>query len=579
MVRDQSTHPPVLVLPYLVVSALVLVIFAVYGCVSTFDFINFLDDDLYIAGNPHIQNGLTFAGFKWAFLADLVYNSRFADYWQPVTFISRMIDVQLYGSNAGGHHLTNLLIHILNAVMLFFLFLKMTGNSWRSAFLSFVFALHPIQVEAVAWITARKDLLSAFFAIITLLTYVYTLDKPSKRKNLVLAIFFALGLMSKPNLVLFPLVLVLVDFWPLKQLPFEFSKDAILAWRKKVSEKWFLFLISLIYLFIFKFASSGVVVGVSKHLRILSASGGYIFYLAKAIFPVHLALYAAPRVENGVFLRLLGIVILIGALVFLALRFTKKYPYVLVGLLWFLIMLVPGVFIPPSDRFMYLPIVGLALLASWGISGFFQTRNSKMILTCLAFLTSIVLAASSFVQVGYWKNSTSLFKHALSVDANNEQAYDSLGNLMLEEGKIDEALGYFSKGLEIQPTNVDLHNNLGVALLRKNKVDEAAAQFSKALELMPTSAETHHNLGIVLEKQGKTNEAVQHYLQATQIEPDFIMAYNKLGVIMAVNGKFDEAKKYFSQSLQINPKDSCALYNLKAVLKDEAQSVGTINKL
>ena len=174
MVRDQSTHPPVLVLPYLVVSALVLVIFTVYGCVSTFDFINFLDDDLYITGNPHIQNGLTFAGFKWAFLADLVYNSRFADYWQPVTFISRMIDVQLYGSNAGGHHLTNLLIHILNAVMLFFLFLKMTGNSWRSAFLSFVFALHPIQVEAVAWITARKDLLSAFFAIITLLTYVYT---------------------------------------------------------------------------------------------------------------------------------------------------------------------------------------------------------------------------------------------------------------------------------------------------------------------------------------------------------------------------------------------------------------------
>ena len=605
-------------------AALALATLALFWPVLHFEFNNYDDPD-YVSKNIFIQSGLTWDGIVWAFRL-----TGYASNWHPLTWISHMLDWQIYGKNAGGHHLTNLLFHIANSVLLFLVLKKMTGAIWRSAMVAALFAWHPLHVESVAWVAERKDVLSGFFWMLTMWVYAKYAEgknfKGNEKQNVqhstfnaqrsmfhyVLAlIFFALGLMSKPMLVTLPFVLLLLDFWPLKR----FARG---EWRVTGSR----LLMEKIPFFALALASSVITFFVQRHAgtvrtltsipteyRWVNVFLAYFRYLGKMFWPSELAVFYPLPDYLSLWLGLIASIALLGLTVWICFQVARGRPYFALGWFWYLGTLVPVIgFVQVgaqsmADRYSYIPLIGIFILLVWWLADLAAKWPRQKIICGVA--AAIVLGACwvrTAIQVPNWRNSFTLFEHALATTGDNFVANINLGSALMEQGKFDEALQqyeislrndptfeahvsmatifekqnklelaeeHFRAGVELQPKDKLIRNNFGMILMHLGKLDEAAAQFSTALQIDPDYVLAHGNLGLVAEKKNQFAEAAEHYRAVLKADPKNFAARSGLGNVLSKLGQRDEGILEFSKALQMEPNRAEGHYNLAAALADQ----------
>ena len=557
----------VLVCLFLVVTTL-----AVYWQVENHKFIN-LDDTQYITKNQHVQKGLASESITWAFsITDI-------SYWHPLTWLSLMLDYELYGINPRGYHLTNVALHTLNALFLFLFLRWMTGSLWRSAFVAALFALHPLNVESVAWAVERKNVLSTFFWLLTLLAYSNYSMLPTLPRYLLLVLFFGLGLMTKPMLVTLPCVLLLLDYWPLGRLDFGQCKDGRSVQLRASSlsgslrmlphvvilEKVPLFILSGVTAYMTSLSAQRIGMAISTEfvpikLRIANGLVSYLSYCAKMVWPQNLAVFYPYPHDVSIWQSAGAAALLIG-ISMLVFRWARKAPYLVTGWLWYLGTLLPliglkqvGLWPAMADRFAYVPLIGLFIMVVWGIADL--TAGWRYGRSALTWGSGALLAALMLLtwnQLHYWRNSTALFEHALAVTENNYVAHNNLGTALDEQGLAKEAMVHFSEAVRIRPNFSRAHNNLGNSLTRQGKYREAIRHFYKALEVEPNMPGFHLNLGNALETQGNSEEAAFHYSKALQLDPAFAEAYFNLGNLLARQGKVEEAISCLSRALECKP--------------------------
>ena len=510
---------------------------AVFGRTLWHDFINY-DDPRYVYENTKIISGLSFSGIAWAFSHIHSMN------WHPLTTISHMLDCQLYGLNTGWHHFTNVLLHTLAAILLFLALQQMTGALWRSAFVAAVFAIHPLRVESVAWIAERKDVLSGVCFMLTLLAYVYYTRAPSLRRYLVVALMFVLGLMSKPMLVTLPLVLLVLDYWPLCRIGCQAS-DGRRQLLMPVLEK-----IPLIAL---SAASSVVTFLVQKNAvgwtedlpileRINNAVVSYVLYIWQMFWPVDLAVFY-PHPENRLpVLEIVSCLLLLICITVTAIALRKQQPYLLTGWLWYLGMLVPVIGLVQvgwqgrADRYTYLPQIGLYIAATWAVTDLTALyRHQRATLSTAAVLVIGALSLCAWVQTSYWRDSETLFRHALAVTTNNDVAENNLGIVFLGQGKVDEAISLLQAAVDLRSDNSPAHENLAKALLQKGQVADALVHYRKLLELQPDNMEVHNIVGTVLVQQSRVQEGVEEWQKVLSVEPDNGNAMSNLAWVFATS--------------------------------------------
>ena len=568
---------------------LIIGILAAYWQVKNCDFAGY-DDELYVTENENVQAGLTFEGLIWAFTTFRAGN------WHPLTWLSHMLDCEIYGLNPMGHHWTNLQLHIANTLLLFFILQQMTGALWRSAFVAALFALHPLHVESVAWIAERKDVLSTFFGMLTIWAYISYVKKRNILRYLLVFILLSMGLMAKPMLVTFPFVLLLLDFWPLERL----GNISRIIWEKIP-----LFVPVVISSVLTFMAQQSIALKsleiFSLKTRAANAFISYISYTAKTIWPQKLAVFY-PHPGNTLSLwHAYGAAFLIACVSFFALRKTKQYPYIAFGLFWFLVTLTPVIGMVQvgdqamADRYTYIPLTGLFIIVAWGMPDLLKKlRHRKPILVISAVTILSVMSISSYLQTAHWKNSIELFKQAIKVTDDNLVAHNNLGtaffaagkpheaifhykaalkikpnmpatlkNLaaaLFDSGNTDGAILYYKEALRINPEDFDSHYQLGNIQYQKGQFEAALFHYEETLRINPGHADTHNNLANLLFTQGKPDKAFFHYNEAIRIEPKHAGAYFNLGIIFAGQGKIIEALKQFNEVIKINP-DHAEAYN------------------
>jgi len=613
--KDKISTGRDLYIVVLICSVFVVAIVSVYWQTVNFEFIS-LDDPRYVTENQIVRQGMSVEGIRWAF------SEVYASNWHPLTWISHMLDLELFGMKPGMHHLTNVIFHIFNTMLLFIVLKRMTGAIWKSAALAALFALHPLHVESVAWISERKDVLSTFFWMLTMMGYLWYVHNRSIQRYLVVVFSYILGLISKPMLVTLPFVLLLLDFWPLNRLgTFKtVSMDGCNGKDKEGYEGRWSGLSSVILdkipLIVLAMISSGVTFYAQRSwgavstleslglgARIANAIVSYVAYLEKMLWPFHLAIfYPYPDAIDPI------VVILCALLLFLisavALFVVKKLPYLMVGWLWYLGTLVPVIGIVQvgsqsmADRYTYIPFVGIFLMIVWGFADLFgRWRYGKAFFGVASAAVFALIMVAAWVQVGFWKNSETLFSHALDVTGNNYVAHNSLGLALFDRGDVDGAISHYreslrinpafskayinlgvalaeykkdaegalecySKGLQLDSGNVSAHNNLGKLLDGLGRTDEAVKYFNEALRLKPDNVDAHTGLGTLLEGMGRTDEAIQHFNEALRINPDSVETLNNLGNVMLHKGNHDEAIRHYTRALKINPHQAEVYNNL-----------------
>ncbi len=576
---------------------LAVIILAVFGQTLGHEFVNY-DDDLYVYENPEVARGLTFQGIIWAFTHVHCSN------WHPLTWVSHMLDCQFYGLSPGSHHLTNVLLHTATAILLFLVLRRMTGFLWRSAFVAAVFAIHPLRVESVAWVAERKDVLSGLFFMLTLWAYTryVTSGQPSPRFSTagkwqvtradstpspatrhpsrfycLVLLFFALGLLCKPMLVTLPLVLLLLDYWPLGRLTrFRIPVPQPSSLNHLLLEKLPLFGLAAASCVVTIFAQTNAIQSFEKFslpLRMGNAPISCVAYLGQMFWPAGLAvLYPFTAGEVGVSRVVLSLVLLAGISTgVIVLR--RRCPCFLTGWLWYLIMLAPVIGIVQvgaqarADRYTYLPQIGLYMLLTWAAADLCAGWRHRRVV--LGGCATVILAALIFcarTQTSYWRNSELLWTHTLACTSDNYIAHNNLGNVLFKTGNVDEAMVHCQKALEINPDFAEAHNNLGDTLFQKGRVDEAIAHCQRALEINPHFAEAHNNLGNALLQKDRVDEAITHFQKALEIKPDFAEAHINLGSALLQKGRMDEAIAQYQTALEIKPDSAEAHNNLGTVL-------------
>lgn len=546
---------------------LVLAVAMAYWPVHRFGFVRF-DDPTYVTENPHILNGVTWSAIGWAFTSGYGAN------WHPVTWLSHMVDVQLFGFDGGAHHLTNVLVHALTTVLLFVVLFRMTSALWRSAVVAGLFGLHPIHVESVAWVAERKDVLSAFFWMLTLWAYIAYVRHPRLSRYLWVVAWFTLGLMAKPMVVTLPFALLLLDLWPLRRL--ELRAGWWTAARPLMVEKLPLFALSVAssaITFVVQRQGGTVASGVRLPLveRLGNALIAYVAYLGKTFWPLHLAAYYPyPRaLPTGWVLA--SVLSLVAASV-LAIVVGRRRPYVLVGWLWYLGTLVPAIGIVQvgtqamADRYTYIPLIGIFIVLAWGIPDVLSRWPQWRIATAVVasgVLLSCALAARA--QVYYWESSMTLWKHALDVTRENYAAHTYYGNALATRGDVSGAIAQYTEAIRIRPDYPEAHNNLGPVLATQGKLDEAMKHFVEAIRLRPGYADAHSNLGVALASQGKFDEAIAQYNEAVRLDPDHARAHSNLGLALQARGRTADAIREFEIAVRMNPNDAAARNGLTAL--------------
>ena len=545
---------------WLMVTLLVLVTIALYWPAMRCDFIN-LDDPEFISGNPHVQGGLTWEGVKWAF-----HDTERAGDWVPLLWLSHMLVWQLVGANPWGHHLINVLLHAANTALVFLVFRRMTGATWRSLLLAALFGWHPLRVESVAWVTERKDVLSTLFWMLGLLAYAKyseaTQAGNSKQKvwyGAALAMF-VLGLMSKAMLVTMPFVLLLLDYWPLGRFKFYG------VWRL-VKEKipFFALAMAASVLTFMAQKQGGAVIDVEKltlGARLGNALISYCRYLGKTFWPMDLAVYYPHPGHWPLEEILLASVLLCGISMLLFVK-RRQYPFFLMGWLWFLGTLVPVIGLVQvsgqamADRYTYIPSLGVLILTIWGAYELVKDWRYQKIASSAAGSAAIVLCIGlTRHQLEYWTDSEALFRHTLKVTKdvpNNYLPHKALGDALLNKGQIDGAISQYQEAIRLKPDDVRARSNLGAALFNGGQIDAAVNQFQEAIRLKPDYPDAHNNLGFILLYQGHTDEAISQFQEAIRLNPDFADAHYNVGLALDLEGKFDEAINQYQEAIRLKP--------------------------
>lgn len=550
---------------FLISLSLIIITLSVFWPAFENDFIIY-DDPQYVTDNDQVKDGLKLEGLAWAFTTFQASN------WHPLTWLSHMLDVQLYGLNPSGHHRTSVIIHTINVVLLFLLLLRITGATWKSASVAILFAIHPLHVESVAWVAERKDILSTFFLILTLWAYVRYLDHPKMGRYLLLMLSFALGLMSKPMLVTLPFVLLLLDAWPLARLKFEKgkgSKNSLIIWRL-IREKIPLFGLSvassaITFLAQFKGGSVISLETVPLKIRFENSLVSYVHYLFKLIWPTDLAVYYPYPGYSLSLWQIIGSGIFILLISFFSLVNYRQRPYLSVGWFWYLGTLVPVIGLIQlaqqglADRYTYIPFIGLFIILAWGLPDALQGfRHRNFLLFTVTGIVILVLMARSWTHLKHWSNSITLFEHALQVTENNDLAHINLGIALENQGKIDEAIGHYISALRINPNHQLAHNNLG-------QLDDAIHHYSEALRLQPNYASAQFNMAIALSGQERIKEAISYYNDFLRNEPKNADAHFNLGLLLAQQDKFESSISHLKDVIKIKPDHAEAQWSLGLV--------------
>ena len=537
---------------------LVVITWLVFGQTVRYDFVNY-DDNEYVYANPAITSGLTPQGITYAF------SGRHARNWHPLTTLSHMLDCQLWGIRAGGHHLTNLVLHTIAVVLLFLVLKQMTGAIWQSTFVAALFAIHPLRVESVAWISERKDVLSAIFFMLTLGAYFHYARSPSLGRYVTMSIMFALGLLSKSMLVTVPFILLLLDYWPLQRFG---------GWssiKRLILEKIPLFALSAAGGFVTLWVQQSSVARTEQLPLVWRIGNGLVscvIYVKQMIWPVGLAVFyphpgdQLPVWEVGLAIVLLGLV----SAGVIALR--HKRPYLVTGWFWYLTMLVPVIGLiqvgsqAHADRYTYLPQIGLYLLLAWAITDALTSPLQRTILAATASVAIIALAWFAHSQASYWRNGESLWGHALAVTSWNFMAHDGLGECLANRGHLDEAIDQFQLALNIAPGYREIETNLMLALTKKGRTDEAITHLQALLKEDPNDAQLHYNLGNALRKKGDSRGAIAAYEKALAIQGRYPAAHYNLGIALDQNGQIEEAIAHYQEAVKEQPNYPEVYYSL-----------------
>jgi protein O-mannosyl-transferase len=554
--------------------ALILVTIATYWSALHCQFVDYDDND-YVTHNPHVQSGITTQSVAWAMTAKYVGN------WHPLTWISHMLDYQLFGLNPEGHHATNLLLHTFNVVLLFLAMRRMTGAHWRSAFVAALFAVHPLHVESVAWVAERKDVLSTFFGLLAIAAYIRYTEKPKLARYLLVALLFALSLMSKAMLVTLPLILLLLDFWPLKRIAISATSNSdsesnnpsfsnqLPRLGRLALEKLPLLLLSCLSSLI-TVSAQGVAVGQLKlpfYIRLANAVLSYFRYIAKMFWPTKLVvLYPFP---NGVLWQVVIASIVIVGFSVLVIRLRAKCPWLFTGWLWYLGTLIPVIGVVQfgmqsiADRYTYVPLIGLFVILAWG--GFAlaeRWRIDPLSLGVLSLIPIAVCAGLTRIQLTHWKDTVALFEHALRWTSPNGIIENDLAAVFLTRGNVDAAYEHAAAAVKILPEYTDALSNLGSALLAKGKIDDSIACYRRALQLRPGDSDLHHDLGCALVKKDDWNAAIDEFQVATRLNPGAVQFHSDLARALLTNGKLDEGTQELQKILQIDPNHWESHYSL-----------------
>jgi tetratricopeptide (TPR) repeat protein len=575
----------------LICLALGLITMAVFAPSLTHAFLGY-DDQQYVTENPQVLAGLTGHGVVWAF-------GRHAGNWHPLAWLSHMLDCQLYGLKPAGHHLTNVLLHVANTLLLFLILNRMTGALWRSALVAALFAWHPLHVESVAWVAERKDVLSAFFWMLTLWAYARYVEVQSlkskiqspgadtprstlhaSRYYLLSLCFFSLALMSKPMAVTLPFVLLLLDYWPLRrfQLSTLASQPAIL--RRLVWEKIPCFALAAVACVLTITAQQPAMVstaGLRISQRLEHALVAYAHYLGALFVPRHMAVYYPyEKVVPAAEVVLAGVVLaVVSALV---IRLAARRPYLATGWLWFLGTLVPVIGLVQvgdqawADRYTYLPSVGLFIAVVWGVAELAgKSQAGRVFLRWLAGAVGLAALVGTSAQLRYWKDTRTLFEHAAQVTRNNPLATTLLGTLLAKEGKLDQAIEYYRTALRYAPGFPEAHFYLGNAFDQQGKLEAAIAEYNRALWFKPTQEQAHILLGAALAKQGKLDQATAHYLTAIKLNAQSAVAHNNLAKLLHTQGRLDDAIAHYSAALEADPGSAQAHNNFGILLLQQGR--------
>jgi tetratricopeptide (TPR) repeat protein len=547
-----------------------LAILAVFGQTARFGFVNY-DDNKYVYENPIVQKGLTWESARWAWSYSEI------GHWHPLTWLTHMADCQFYGLWAGGHHLTNVALHTITTALLFLVLRQMTGSIWRSAFVAAVFAIHPLRAESVAWIAERKDVLSGMFFMLTLLAYLHYVRQRSAGRYVAMSLLFALGLLSKNMLVTLPFLLLLLDWWPLRRMrPADgeggkgTSRDSRLRFWSLVKEKIPLLLLSVGSCVATALASEKI--GAADRMAFLPRFGNavvsYIIYMRQMVAPAGLAnLYPYPRNGPATWQVCLAAVVLVGVTAG-AVAYRHKRPFLLLGWLWYLGMLVPAIgivqisYYSHADRYTYLPGIGLAIAGTWAVADLSARWKHRQVVLGIV-MTGIIgaLSIGAHRQVSYWRDGEPLWTHTLACTSDNVLAHLNLGDLLRLRGNLDGAATQYREVLAIEPDNIKTLNNLGNVLAIKGQDDAALAEYRRALVIQPDWADTHVNLGNLL-LHTKLGEAIAEYRKALAIAPNSAEILNNLGKALGMKGEDAAAIAQYQQAIAIEPSYANAHYNL-----------------
>ncbi|MGA2330434.1 MAG: tetratricopeptide repeat protein [Syntrophales bacterium] len=559
-------------------TALAIITIAVFWQVGNHEFISFDDND-YVTENHYVKDGITSKGIVWAFSEPHAHN------WHPLTWLSHMLDCQLFGLKPGRHHLVNLFFHVANTLLLFLILRRMTTDLWQSAFVAGLFALHPLHVESVAWVAERKDVLSTLFWMLTMGAYVYYVERPGYKRYLLVFVFFVLGLMSKPMLVTLPFVLLLLDYWPLKRLNLAKSGARIAAatpqpasrakkkqksqqepgketvktksatssralWpeiRPLLKEKIPFFIITILFCFVTFYAQQLVVKPMELYPlsgRIANALISYVSYIGKMLWPVKLSIFY-PYVGIALLSwQAVSAMLVLLVTTYLTIRGARRFPYLIVGWLWYSGTLIPVIGLVQvglqsmADRYTYVSLIGVFIMIAWGVPEVLNRwRYRRFAIATAAVGILLACMIMTYVQIGFWRNNIILYEHAIKVTSENAWAQNNLGYALSLQGKTREAIVHFQTAISIN-NPADAHYNLGTILASQGNLDEAIYQFRESIRISPGYAKAYNNLGNVLLYQGRLDEAIASYREALRLNPGYALAQENLKNALAAQKRF-----------------------------------------
>lgn len=600
-----------------VYAALIVLTLAAFWQVKDNEFLNF-DDDVYVTENLHVQAGLTPAGIAWAF------TTLDAEFWHPLTWLSLMLDAQIYGPSPSGFHMSNLIWHILTTLLLFWLLHRMTGAVWPSAFVAALFGVHPLHVESVAWIAERKDMVSGFFWMMTLCLYVYYTEKPDIKRYLLVMLSFACGLMSKSIVVTLPVILILLDYWPLGRLKRKMNavsappaKTPVSAQteknRKAAKSKiidplavpampddtaqpslWFIPIWQIkekAPFFILSFVFVGLTIYAQDVLkleswplwsRIANAFVSYLTYVAHIFYPLGLAVFY-PYVISLPVWKIVLCVLLFFSISAAVIATARRFPQLVVGWCWYVIALLPVIGIIQvgkhswADRYSYLSSIGITIMLAWGVPLLFKDKSwRKKILMPVGIVFVLIMVLLTWRQVGFWQNSIMLYERALKVTENNALAHYNLASTYVDYGRTQDAKPHFREAIRIRPNAYEPRVNLGVALATEGNYEEAIKLYKEAIEIYPQDEVTYCNLGAAYSDTGRDKEAAEQFFKAMELNPDYSEAYFNYANLLKKQGKIAEAVTQYRRAIELNFGHVEAHQALGEILTNQNQSAEAI---